>query len=228
MPWVQGRATGPTAPSENEKRRAPKCALAFPNRSSQLSITLLLRKVEINFPSNQEGRTNMKKYFVPAAGPVPDLVPRRLRLQGRQQCRRRGRYPDRRTAPPRKQPCRRAGGADRVRRRLHDGDHEHRSRKCTLSTATTTCTITYNFDSSGKCSRSSRRARTAILFVSAAPKQMDAVDGSLKDDAEKNPDGLDLIVTDSRVRPAGKQGDADGAPRAIPRALRASTSLPSC
>lgn len=37
------------------------------------------------------------------------------------------------------------------------------------------------------------------LFVSAALKQMDAVDGSLKDDTEKNPDGLDLIVTDSRV-----------------------------
>ena len=37
------------------------------------------------------------------------------------------------------------------------------------------------------------------LFISAAPKQMNAMDGSLMDDAEKNPDGLDLIVTDSRI-----------------------------
>ena len=37
------------------------------------------------------------------------------------------------------------------------------------------------------------------LFISAAPKQMNAMDGSLIGDTEKNPDGLDLIVTDSRV-----------------------------
>ncbi|MCI6785315.1 MAG: molybdate ABC transporter substrate-binding protein, partial [Clostridiales bacterium] len=37
------------------------------------------------------------------------------------------------------------------------------------------------------------------LFISAAPTQMNAMDGSLIGDTEKNPDGLDLIVTDSRV-----------------------------
>ena len=47
--------------------------------------------------------------------------------------------------------------------------------------------ITYNFDSSGK------------LLISAAPMQMNAMDGSLIGDTEKNPNGLDLIVTDSRI-----------------------------
>ena len=60
-------------------------------------------------------------------------------------------------------------------------------------------TITYNFDSSGKLLTQIKEGADCDLFVSAALKQMDAVDGSLKDDTEKNPDGLDLIVTDSRV-----------------------------
>ena len=37
------------------------------------------------------------------------------------------------------------------------------------------------------------------LFISAAPKQMNQLDGTLKDDAEKNPDGLDLLVAGSRI-----------------------------
>ena len=60
-------------------------------------------------------------------------------------------------------------------------------------------TVTYNFDSSGTLLKQLKEGADCDLFVSAALKQMDTVDGSLKDDTEKNPDGLDLIVTDSRV-----------------------------
>ena len=61
-------------------------------------------------------------------------------------------------------------------------------------------TITYNFDSSGTLLKQlTEGGADCDLFISAAPKQMNAVDGSLKDDADKNPNGYDLIVTDSRV-----------------------------
>ena len=75
--------------------------------------------------------------------------------------------------------------------------------------------ITYNFDSSGKLLTQISQALDGIikelqtsrisegadcdLFISAAPKQINAMDGSLIDDKDKNPDGLDLIVTDSRI-----------------------------
>ena len=59
--------------------------------------------------------------------------------------------------------------------------------------------ITYNFDSSGKLLTQISEGADCDLFISADPKQMNAMDGSLIGDAEKNPDGLDLIVTDSRV-----------------------------
>ena len=66
-------------------------------------------------------------------------------------------------------------------------------------TAAPKVTITYNFDSSGKLLTQIKEGADCDLFISAAPTQMNALDGSLIGDTEKNPDGLDLIVTDSRI-----------------------------
>lgn len=60
-------------------------------------------------------------------------------------------------------------------------------------------TIAFNFDSSGKLLTQIKEGAVCDLFLSAAPKQMNALDGSLIGDADKNPDGLDLLVAGSRV-----------------------------
>ena len=59
--------------------------------------------------------------------------------------------------------------------------------------------VTATYDSSGTLLKQIQEGAACDLFISAAPKQMNALDGSLKDDAEKNPDGLDCIVEGSRL-----------------------------
>ena len=58
-------------------------------------------------------------------------------------------------------------------------------------------TITCNFDSSGTLKSQIQEGAECDLFISAAPKQMNALDASC--DGDRNPDGLDFVLQGSRV-----------------------------
>ena len=58
-------------------------------------------------------------------------------------------------------------------------------------------TITCNFDSSGTLKTQIQEGADCDLFISAAPKQMNALDASK--DADANPDGLDFVLQGSRI-----------------------------
>ncbi len=57
-------------------------------------------------------------------------------------------------------------------------------------------TLVYNFDSSGTLKTQIQEGADCDVFISAAPKQMNALDVTC--DAEKNPDGLDFVLSDTR------------------------------
>ena len=60
-------------------------------------------------------------------------------------------------------------------------------------------TLTFNFASSGDLLTQIKEGADCDVFISAAPKQMNALDGSLKDDTDKNPDGLDELLGGTRI-----------------------------
>lgn len=59
--------------------------------------------------------------------------------------------------------------------------------------------LTFSFASSGDLLSQIKEGADCDVFISAAPKQMNALDGSLKDDADKNPDGLDELLEGTRI-----------------------------
>ena len=59
-------------------------------------------------------------------------------------------------------------------------------------------TLVYNFDSSGTLKTQIQEGADCDLFISAAPKQMNALDSS-RDADGGNPDGLDFVLQGTRV-----------------------------
>ena len=59
--------------------------------------------------------------------------------------------------------------------------------------------VVTTYDSSGTLLKQIQEGAVCDVFISAAPKQMNALDDSLKDNAKKNPNGLDYIVEGSRL-----------------------------
>ena len=60
-------------------------------------------------------------------------------------------------------------------------------------------TVVATYDSSGTLLKQIREGASCDLFISAAPEQVDALDGSLIGNTERNPDGLDMIAAGSRI-----------------------------
>ena len=60
-------------------------------------------------------------------------------------------------------------------------------------------TLTFNFASSGDLLTQIKEGADCDVFISAAPKQMNALDGSLIEDTDKNPDGLDELMDGTRI-----------------------------
>lgn len=60
-------------------------------------------------------------------------------------------------------------------------------------------TLTFSFASSGDLLTQIKEGADCDVFISAAPKQMNALDGSLKGDTDKNPDGLDELLDGTRI-----------------------------
>ena len=60
-------------------------------------------------------------------------------------------------------------------------------------------TFSFNFASSGDLLTQIKEGADCDVFISAAPKQMNALDGSLIEDTDKNPDGLDELLDGTRI-----------------------------
>ena len=60
-------------------------------------------------------------------------------------------------------------------------------------------TLLYSFESSGTLLDNIEAGADCDIFISAAPTQMNALDGTLAEDVEKNPNGQDLLLEGTRL-----------------------------
>lgn len=60
-------------------------------------------------------------------------------------------------------------------------------------------TLVPTYDSSGTLLKQINSGAVCDVFISASPKQINALDGTLADDADKNPDGQDMLLADTRL-----------------------------